>query len=203
MQEAEARSSRATDASVTIDLNYDKPVHHFIQAIYLRNSINAAINRGRVYAPNVLPPAKSAFRYDCKRYLSDFGISYDVENWDLKRYCQEILSFCRAITQDHSAALTNGILRVGTAQKMISLYLKYLWLSGESAKMPICAVLDRPILTASGYLNPPNWTELNDIKVYECIQQFIDKKASSEGFGSPAAWEAEKWGDIVEGEEHY
>jgi hypothetical protein len=178
-----------------------KNIDNFIQGIFLRNAFNAAISRGRVYAPRALPVEKKAFRSDCKRRLSTLGNRYFAWELDLDDYCQEIVNFCDAVSRDHTAALANGRLRVGTAQKMISLYLKYLWLSGDSSKKPICAVLDRPILVASGYLDPPNWTEFDDIKLYERIQKCIGLKAFSEGFGSPAVWEAENWRGNEEEEE--
>jgi len=77
---------------------------------------------------------------------------------------------------------------------MISLYLKYLWLDGDPSKKPIGAVLDRGILADSGYSNPPAWTQLDDIGLYSNIQVSIAKKAESQGYGSGAVWEAEKWG---------
>lgn len=69
-----------------------------------------------------------------------------------------------------------------------------MWLSGDPSKKPIGAVLDCPILQASGFPNPPPWTKLDDIRTYKAIQTTIARKAVSEGFGSAAVWEAEKWG---------
>jgi len=176
-------------------------LHHFIHNIYLRNALNAAVSRGRVYAANSMPPAKIAFRDECKQLLTALGIRYYAWEWDLPRFCQEIVDFSNTISRSHNAVLAGGRLRVGTAQKMISLYLKYLWLSGDPSKKPIGAVLDRPILQACGYPNPPDWTKLDDIDVYKEIQDAISKKAASEGFGSPAVWEAEKWGVDEQDEE--
>jgi hypothetical protein len=154
-----------------------------------------------VYAANAVEADKDAFRDECKRLLTALGVRYYAWEWDLPRYCQEIVDFCSTVSQLHGGVLANSRLRVGTGQKMISLYLKYLWLSGDPSKKPVGAVLDRPILQASGYPNPPDWTKLDDIDIYKDIQDAIGKKAASDGFGSPAVWEAEKWGVDEQDEE--
>lgn len=179
----------------------ERHLHHFIHNIYLRNALNAAVSRGRVYTANPVLHAKIRFRDECKQRLTALGIRYYAWEWDLPRFCQEIQNFSNTISQSHKPVLANGRLRVGTAQKMISLYLKYLWLSGDPSKKPIGAVLDRRILQASGYPNPPDWTELDDMTTYEAIQKEISKKAASDGFDSPAVWEAEKWGVDEQDEE--
>jgi hypothetical protein len=169
-------------------------MHHFIHGIYLRNALNAAVSRGAVYDSAPSLAAKLAFRAHCQRLLVELGVRYHAWEYDLNRYCDEILEFRSAITRTHGTILAGGKMRIGTAQKMVSLYLKYLWLSGDPSKKPIGAVLDRPILQASGFANPPDWTKLDDISTYRDIQIQIGKKAAAEGFGSPAVWEAEKWG---------
>lgn len=169
-------------------------MHHFIQKIYLRNSLNAALGRGAVYAPNANKLAQETFKEDCKRWLIGIGVRYTAWEWDLDQYCNEIEALCATISRHHGPVLRNGRLRVGTGQKMISLYLKLLWLSGDVSKKPIGAVLDRPILQASGYPNPPDWTKLDDLVIYKNIQNKIQNKAEQEGYGSAAVWESEKWG---------
>jgi len=169
-------------------------IHPFIHGMFLRNSINAALARNPVYADGADLAMKQNFKSACKQRLTELGIRYYAWEWDLPRYCQEIVSFSDAISRASAVVLRDQRLKIGTSQKMISLYLKYLWLDGDPSKKPIGAVLDRGILVESGYQNPPAWTQLDDVEIYSNIQLCISRKAESEGYGSGAVWEAEKWG---------
>lgn len=169
-------------------------IHPFIHEMFLRNSLNAALARNPVYADGADLAMKKVFKSACNQRLTELGIRYYAWEWDLPRYCQEIVEFSDAISQSFACILRDNRLRIGTSQKMISLYLKYLWLDGDPSKKPMGAVLDRGILAASGYQNPPAWTQLDDIQVYSEIQVSISWIAASQGYGSGAVWEAEKWG---------
>jgi hypothetical protein len=169
-------------------------LHPFIHSMFLRNSINAAVARNPIYSNNATQVQKRNFRESCKQRLVELGVRYYVWEWNLESYTNEITSFSNSISHSHGQLLTIGRLNIGTSQKMVSLYLKYLWLDGDPSKKPIGAVLDRGIIVESGYPNPPDWTKLDDINVYRDIQLAISEKASSQGYGSAAVWEAEKWG---------
>jgi hypothetical protein len=170
-------------------------MHEFIQQMYLRNAINAALQRANVYSDDVTGEQKTAFKRDCSQHLADLGRRYFAWEHDLESFCAEVQRFSATLSQDHADTLVGHHLRIGIAQKMVSLYLKYLWLAGDCSKKPAAAVLDRGILEASGFHPPPNWTEMDDFRQYQDIQAAIQQRAEEEGFGSAAVWEAERWNE--------
>ncbi len=168
-------------------------LHPFIHKMFLRNAFNAAVNRRVVYSEDATQSGKNGFRDQCKELLTSLGNRYKAEEWDLELFCDEIVNFIKTISTSHNAVLVGGVFRVGTAQKMISLYLKYLWLAGDPSKRPIAAVIDRQILQAIKYTKVRNWTDIVDISTYKEIQDKISEKATSDGFESAAAWEEAEW----------
>ena len=168
-------------------------VHPFVHLMYLRMSIQSALGRGNVYSGTATPEDRIAFKQTCAEKLTQLGNRYFAWEYDLDRYIEEITSLCDSLSSLHGPILDQGRFRIGTAQKMISLYLKYLWLGGDSAKKPLCAVLDRGVLALSGYPNPPLFTELDDAQIYRDIQIHIAKKCEPSQHGSPAVWEVDAW----------
>jgi len=168
-------------------------IHPFVHLMYLRMSIHSALGRGNVYSTTATAEDKVAFKITCAEKLTQLGNRYFAWEYDLDRYIDEITTLCDSLSSLYGPILAQGRFRIGTAQKMISLYLKYLWLGGESAKKPLCAVLDRGVLALSGYPNPPLFTELDDPQIYRNIQIHIAKKCKSSQHGSPAVWEVDAW----------
>jgi hypothetical protein len=173
-------------------------MHQFIKRMILRNSVNAALQRAGVYDCGADVQLKREFKEKAKVWLVAFGNRYSREKASEKNWCNEIESLAKTLTEEFGNYLTGKRLRIGVSQKMISLYLKYLWLCGEGDKKPLFAVLDRKIMKLAGVTNPPNWTELDDIKEYERIVFEIDTFAKSKNYSDGAEWEAEEWNDEVD-----
>jgi hypothetical protein len=173
-------------------------LHPFINNIFLRNSINAALLHNQVYRKGATAVEKKNFKDACKERLNNLGIRYYAWEWDGKRYCDEISNFSVEMSRQFEKCLCEGRLRIGTSQKMISLYLKYLWLDGDSSKKPIFAVVDRQVLRLLGGSTVQSWTRIVDIDRYIDIQKRIDKKAREGGYGDGSTWESEIWGDDEE-----
>ncbi len=106
-------------------------------------------------------------------------------------HCHNIVKLANTLTKKFGecGVLNGNRFRIGIAQKVLNLYLKYLWCLGYIKIPPHCP-LDRRIIDLLKI--PCNWTKLDDIKEYteliECCQNLAkDQKTSI------AEWELEKW----------
>jgi hypothetical protein len=177
-------------------------MHEFIQEMILRNSVNAALQtRGGlgVFSKSANNQIKRDFKIKAKEWLVQFGNSYIRAKISKITWCNKIQFLANLLTNEFKNDLIGKHLRIGISQKMISLYLKYLWLLGNEDKKPLFAVLDQKILNLARIKN--NWTELDSIEEYARIILKIDKFAKSqksktgENYFDGAEWEADKWKD--------
>lgn len=173
-------------------------MHKFIERMILRNSVNAALQRANIYGCGTDVQLKREFKEKAKVWLVAFGNRYSWEKASEENWCNEVQSLANTLTEEFGNYLTGKRLRIGISQKMISLYLKYLWLLGEDDKKPLFAVLDRTIMKEARVKDPPNWTELDNIDDYKSISHQINEFAESENYPDGAKWEAEEWNDEVD-----
>jgi hypothetical protein len=166
--------------------------HKFIEFIITRNTLNAALNRPSVYL-NANANQRILVRETISVWLHSLSLRYFAWEYTDQRYLDEIVALSAFITSGYNQILQNGLLNIGRAQKLISLYLKFLWLSGAVSKKPRFAVLDRGIIEKSNYPNRVNWTEIFDIQEYNRIVSHIDRIAINEGYENGSTWEAEAW----------
>jgi len=164
----------------------------------LRNAVNASLQRVSVYSPSATAAQKKAYREALKTWLKQFALRYYAWEYDGARYCREIEALKLHLLSCHSEALAK--VTIGTCQKAMTVWLKYLWLSGDPSKKPVFAALDRGIMSAALVPCPPNWPDIDTVGEYRRIVDHIDQYARKKGLGSGAVWEAETWSDEGEDE---
>jgi hypothetical protein len=130
-----------------------------------------------------------------KQWLKELGFRYFAWEYDANRYCDEIITLQNELIRNFPAILAADSIPVGVCQKSISLYLKYLWLFGDSGKKPIFPPLDRGVLQATNAPGPKSFSQIKTIQDYRTICDHIEQYAKSNGFGGGACWEAEYWKD--------
>ena len=161
----------------------------------LRNSVNAALQRAGVYTKEADTNVKNKFKHKAKEWLTKFGESYSINEFTSERWCDSIDELSIFLESEFGTYLRGGSMKVGVAQKMVSLYLKYRWLLGEAEKKPIFAVLDRGIIKYAEVPNPPNWTQINHRKEYLRVVNAVEDFAKKAGYEDGPSWEAESWRD--------
>lgn len=112
-------------------------------------------------------------------------------------HLKNILFVSAEISRRFKPILHNGHLRIGTAQKSVNLYLKYLWCFDEIPEPPHFP-LDRIVQRSAGLpvSQQISWNKLDDIHLYlKQIQLIADRlKASQKSYPSIAMWElTEGW----------
>ena len=167
-------------------------MHPFLKQMILRNTLTAAVQRAGVYQPGTDMRTKTRFRKAGEKWLTEFGARYVRATVTKDGWCDEIHSVCRSLEQEFKHHLRGGRIRFGIGQKMVSLYLKYLWLmSFDEAKRPLFAVLDRGVMKAAGISG--NWTHLDNRIEYIRIVEAVDRHALQSGYIDGAQWEADEW----------
>jgi hypothetical protein len=169
-------------------------MHSFIKQMILRNTVNAALQRACVYDDGADTKLKEEFKVAAKQWLMEFGERYKRPNTNPELWCDEIQSLSEILNQGFGPYLRDGKIKLGISQKMVSLYLKYLWLiSGDQDKKPLFAVLDRGIMKAASVTNAPNWTHLDDKNEYIRVVEAVDEHAQRVFVADGAQWEADEW----------
>ena len=156
-------------------------------------TISASFSRNRVYYnDSVTDNEKIEFKDSIKRWLDELVNKYNNrECISSENIIENINSFANDLSNKHGNILDGNRFRIGTAQKLINVYLKYLWVIREIDEPPLCP-LDGVVLNKLDEVD--NWTELDDLDRYKELIQIAQNKAKEEGFGSHIArWELKVW----------
>jgi hypothetical protein len=173
---------------------------YFLKSQIFKQIFLASVQRNKVYSSE-----------DNNKQLSDFLFNY-LENTIKPKYkfpishelhLAEISNLSEIITKNYSNILYKGKYRIGTAQKILNLYLKYLWCLNEIEEPPHMPI-DRLILnelwkirdkTKNNSILKTNWTELDSIETYANI--IILAKSILKKFDVTLSnWEVGVWNKI-------
>jgi hypothetical protein len=119
-------------------MNIEKEKSKFIENEIFALSIAGAFRQGRgysIYKSNTLEIKKEKFRNFLKNKLESFKFLSDSEE-----YTRQIKNFKLDIEREkkYSDLLVNNKISFGRVQKLINLYLKYLWVFGLAKEPPHC-----------------------------------------------------------------
>jgi len=126
-----------------------KQQDEFLRTQFWANSIAAALQHSGAYRTNTSENSRQTFRERMRDVVK--GIARQYENNSVKEM-EHINNIETIITasREFSAILNNGVLTFGVAQKMLNLYLKFLWCHGSIREPPHCP-LDSRILGLAGW----------------------------------------------------
>jgi len=156
----------------------------------MRNSIRAALQRNKTYQNNISRRDRRQFREALKTRLRNCSSNYQEIVAD-KDHLQRITEICDQLSNQYGHILLEKRLRIGTVQKTLNLYLKFLWcLELVQEEPPHCPV-DRVILATAGIVG--NWTQLDDIDLYMDWINQLRQVAQNQGYPTLSAWEISIW----------
>lgn len=161
----------------------------FIKKIVLRNTIHAAFQRGKVYVEGVTTNDKAVVSNSIKQKLEELSASY-ANNVTEQQHIENIINLSQTISQNQGDKLRNQSLRIGTAQKLLNVYIKFLWCLNE-ANEPIHCPIDGIVLREIN--DNHNWTELDSIEDYCNIISRI--RAIIPNGETIARWEHRLWNE--------
>ena len=98
----------------------------FIEKIILNVTIQAAFQRGSVYnlpSEKIDDEKKKSLKETIKKELEKIGQNY-TNTVSEEDHIRNIKVLLQKITKEHGEILKNGQLRIGTAQKLLNVYIK-------------------------------------------------------------------------------
>lgn len=168
----------------------DEDREQFLKYEFFDWTIRGAFGRGNVYEKTAGDTERGnlheALRSSLERLIPRYGVAVSDDDDD-EYHIQNIVDLSKELSEKHAGVLNDKCFRIGTAQKALNLYLKYLWCVGKVLRPPHCP-FDANII---GKLKLPSntcrtWTQLKDIEDYK--KWVVAAKA--EAGGTPlAVWE--------------
>ena len=141
------------------NINVEK--EKFLRWQFFLLTIAASFRRGNIYVKDAKEEHKKVFRNTLFYALN--GIAEQPEAFKDEKSLVSSMWTVEHQSKNYDHILKGGKLRFGTCQKLVNLYLKYLWCAGMIEQTPLHFPLDRLIQKGSSKLN---WTSLEDSAVY-------------------------------------
>ena len=148
-------------------------------------TLTAVVQRGHVYKPGCTE--KDAFPRCLRKHLEVIAEDYQVPVVE-EAHLRNIELLADQVSSSCSELLCGGRFRIGSAQKALNLFLKYLWCLGEIPQPPPHCPFDRRIIECLPEGAQCNWTECDDIEHYKRWVAEARKIAETQSL-SLAGWE--------------
>jgi hypothetical protein len=132
------------------------------------NSVwRATVQRNRTYCgmKTVHPTERNHLKLYVLKLLADTA-KYYINHSNEALHLQNIVFISDEISKKFSSILHNGRFRVGAAQKLLNLYLKFLWCLGK-VDMPPHLPLDSIVQKILPRGERIRWTKMDDLSEYE------------------------------------
>lgn len=142
-----------------VDLELEK--ERFLRWQFFILTIAASFRRGNIYVKDAQEDHKRAFRNTLFHALN--GISENPEAFKDENILISCMMTVQHQSNNYDHILQGGKLRFGICQKLVNLYLKYLWCAGLIDHTPMHFPLDRLIQKGSAKIK---WTSLEDSETY-------------------------------------
>ena len=160
-----------------------------IQNVIFSVSKNAAFQRNKIYGKEKLSPNDSKiFKVYLKCKLT--GILAEIAshlNYTDEEHYKTITRFAEEISHDYRLWLKDGLLHIGTAQKLINVFWKMSWLLQKDVPTPLHCPFDGIIIkNLDSSVNKMKWTNMTSISDYKLLVAATKSKLKGE---SIAHWE--------------
>jgi len=181
-----------------MNYNYNDKRDEFLIAELMQFTISASFQTRNEYFP--------IYNYECldlntaknlRNDIKDFLFQY-VNNYkpiDEKGHIDKIKELSDIISRKYNKILNNGRFRIGISQKIINLFLKYMWTIGKidmPFHCPIDNIIKTKVIKGIKNITLKDWTEFDTINDYLDYIEIIRLK-SIEANISIAEWELENW----------
>ena len=166
----------------------------FINNEILTSSIIAGLGRGYSVYDGKNDTEKN--RIKLKNFLREKLLQYSEKykkSTTSDEHLNNIKKFADEITKKHKEILQDGCFRIGRAQKLLNLYLKFQWVLGWIPEPPHCP-FDYKIITKELDSNI-SWTKMDKIADYKLLVEKAESKAKKQHL-SIAEWELQAWNSI-------
>jgi len=166
----------------------------FVRSQIFSLTISAAFRQGRgspVYKENVAEEGKKNFHSFLKNRREDYGSIYK-NVIDGNQHIKNIKNLQAEINEIYAPILDSNNLAFGRVQKLLNLYLKYLWTLNMILTPPHCPF--DYIIISELKTDVPNWTKQSFTeKDYKKLVDLAENKLKN-----IAEWELEFWNQYLE-----
>nr|WP_320038510.1 hypothetical protein [uncultured Bacteroides sp.] len=128
-------------------------------------TVSAAFQRANIYKSDYDKDEKKVFKEKLKELIIQKSEEYNyrvISEADHIKNIEDIITF----SANYPNVLRGGKLNFGICQKLLNLYLKYLWCLGLLKFAPPHFPVDRKIQIDLGITNPCSWTAMSDKSEY-------------------------------------
>ncbi len=142
----------------------------FLLSQLFNMTLAATVQHSPTYQKDASEKEKVSFRKSLQNSLVSISEQYRGEISETT-HCKNIQVLAKELSANHRNALDKGRFRIGSAQKALNLYLKYLWCLGRIGMPPHCPVdgiILNELAKTTGY-KKIGWTRLDSITMYEEI----------------------------------
>jgi hypothetical protein len=141
--------------------------HKFLTDECFSLTLMGTVQRGKLYAPNSGEASRNAFRRGLRAALDQLAERYDRPVSD-DEHLANVDRLANDLSAAHSDALAGGRFRIGSCQKALNLYLKYMWCLGLIPAPPHCPFDRRIISRLPGYQGI-TWTTIDALAEYKAL----------------------------------
>lgn len=152
-------------------------------------SINGAFQRSGIYKSNENANVRGKFHAFLRYHLEKLVLKYKKGNISDKEHIDNIQTLVKEAVDQYNEILRDGRFRIGIAQKLLNLYLKYLWCMGGIATPPHCP-FDSIVCSHIKNIKVPSFTKLDSINEYS---RLVDAARIVAKNVTLAEWELEIW----------
>ena len=164
------------------------PKDEFISNELFSLVIQAALGRSKTYKEKLTEVQHKAFRDGFHKILDSMVIEYE-QPVSSDRHIENIRCLSDDVSAKYSEYLHENCFRIGSAQKALNLYLKYLWCLNKIPCPPHCP-FDAIIINRLRPDETINWTEFDSIAIYKKLVDMAHKAANGEPI---AEWELNEY----------
>jgi len=160
----------------------------FLRNELLTLSILGALGRSKTYSKSASEQDKNDLRGALRRELIETAREYTTRVNETQ-HLSNIEKLADGLTAQFASCLANGRFRIGIAQKVLNLYLKYLWCLGAIPEPPHCP-FDATILRKLPGCADLTWTSIDTMADYK---KLVAAAKTQAGNDSLSAWELRVW----------
>ena len=171
----------------------------FLNAEFIMFSIAGGMGRGvPIYKKGIKETnsKRIMMKKEIKKMIFELGENYIKEKVNEEDHKKNIIQFSENISNQFFDILNDDNKNrfvVGRSQKLINLYLKYLWCWGKMPQIPPHCPFDSTIIAALRKTDPTiaDWTKFDSdsLKEYEKYVTAAKEQTEKNNFQSIAEWE--------------
>jgi hypothetical protein len=166
----------------------EKQKKRFLDDAFFSLTVRSTFKRSKTYRKGVKESDKAEFKAALRERLTKLAQQY-MTDVDDDSHVKNIEHLADGLGKEFAQVLEDGRFRIGSAQKALNLYLKYLWCTEQICMPPHCP-FDNTIINELPGCDSINWTTLDNIESYKRLVTAARTKA---GVVPLALWELETY----------